>query len=51
MLVTGKCTNCSKETWVDSMGGICRECEIEQGDRWGHRGVPAENGVQVAKDD
>ena len=50
MLVTGKCTKCSKETWVDSLAGQCRECEIEEGERWGHHGSKAENGVQVQKD-
>jgi len=50
MLVTGQCSTCKKETWVDSMGGSCRECEIASGDRWGHRSSKAENGVQVKRD-
>ena len=34
--------------WVDSITGVCRACEIQQGDRWGHNTARAEEATPGA---
>lgn len=40
--VDGKCLKCDAEGWVDALTTLCRECELKENKRWGHRDVKAE---------
>ena len=42
------CPNAGVQGWVDAISGVCRACEIDHGNRWGHRNpsVKAEEGSQ-----
>lgn len=42
MLVSGICKSCEADSWIDALTNLCRDCEIEEGKRWGHRDVPIE---------
>lgn len=42
MLSEGTCKTCEKQGWVDALTNLCRDCEIEEGKRWGHRDTEVE---------